>query len=627
VTAFGELDAYLFREGTHTRLYERLGCHLVDGGAALAVWAPNAEAVSVIGDFNGWRPGATPLAPVGDTGVWAGHVAGLGRGALYKYHLRSTHGGYTVAKADPFALRHEVAPGTASMVWSLDDYRWGDDAWMASRARHSRPDAPVAIYEVHLGSWRRATEEGDRPLSYVELAPKLVEHVQRLGFTHVELMPLTEHPFYGSWGYETTGYFAATSRYGTPQELMALIDRLHQAGIGVILDWVPAHFPTDEHGLVYFDGTPLYEHPDRRLGFHPEWNTAIFDFGRPEVRSFLLSSALFWLREYHVDGLRVDGVAAMLYRDCARRPREWLPNAQGGNEYWEAVELLQRLNEAIHREVPDAVTIAEESTAWPKVTGREAEGGLGFDYKWDLGWTHDTLSYLAREPSVRSRHHRELTMRGLYAFSERFVLPLSHDEVSPGKGALLGRFPGDRAQELASLRLLYAYLYSQPGKKLLFMGAELAPWRAWDHDRSLDWHLLDEPAHHQIALLVGELNRLYRTERALHELDTEPAGFHWLDADDAARSVLVYERIARDPSERIVVALNFSPVPQREYRVGVLAPGTYDELLNTDSAAFGGSGMGNLGAVEATPVPAHHRALSLPLVVPALGAVMLRRRA
>ena len=626
MTTFGELDAHLLREGTHTRLYEKLGAHPGDGGTELAVWAPDAEAVSVIGDFNGWRPGATPLAPVGDAGVWHGTVRELGRGALYKYHLRSKHRGYEVAKADPFAFRHEVAPGTASVVWTLGDYRWSDGAWMAQRARTSRPETPMAIYEVHLGSWMRVPEEGGRSLTYTEIAPKLVDHVRRIGFTHVELMPLTEHPFYGSWGYETTGYFAATSRYGTPQELMALIDALHQAGIGVILDWVPAHFPTDEHGLVYFDGTPLYEHPDRRLGFQPEWNTSIFDFGRPEVRSFLLSSALFWLREYHVDGLRVDGVAAMLYRDYAREPGAWIPNAQGGNEYWEAVELLQRLNDAIHREVPSAITIAEESTAWPNVTRAPAEGGLGFDYKWDMGWMHDTLSYLARDPLYRCHHHNELTMRGLYAFSERFVLPLSHDEVVHGKGSLLGKMPGDRWQKLANLRLLYAYMYSQPGKKLLFMGSELAPWNEWNHDSSLDWHLLDDPSHRQIELLVGELNRLYRTERALHELDTERAGFHWLDPDDAASSVLVYERVARDPADRIVIALNFTPVPRHNYRVGVLAPGSYEELLNTDSTMFGGSGMGNLGAVSTTPVRAHHRELSLSLLLPPLGAVMLRRR-
>jgi 1,4-alpha-glucan branching enzyme len=437
-------------------------------------------------------------------------------------------------------------------------------------------------------------------------------------------MPLTEHPFFGSWGYETTGYFAATSRYGTPEELMELIDDLHAAGISVILDWVPAHFPTDEHGLVYFDGTPLYEHPDRRLGFHPEWNTSIFDFGRQEVRSFLLSSALFWLERYHVDGLRVDGVASMLYRDYGRKAGEWIPNQHGGNEYFEAVELLQRLNEAIAREQPATITIAEESTAWPKVTGKTTDGGLGFSFKWDMGWMHDTLRYLARDPIHRQHHHGELTFRGMYAWAERFVLPLSHDEVVHGKGSLIRKMPGDRWQQFANLRLLYAYQWSQPGKKLLFMGQEFAQWAEWNHDASLDWHLLGDPAHRQIQLLVGELNRLYRSEPALHELDCEPAGFQWLSANDAEKSVIVYERIGRH-DERVIVALNFTPVPRHNYRVGVTRPGLWSEILNTDAVELGGSGHGNLGAIEAAPVRANERPFSLTLTVPPLGAVFMRR--
>ncbi len=619
---FGELDAHLFREGKHPRLHEKLGSHPVDGGSHVATWAPHAAAVSVIGDFNGWKPGANPLAPLDDTGVWQGFVPNLGKGALYKLHITSKHRGYEVAKADPFALRHEVAPGTASIVWTTE-YAWHDSEWMTTRADRSACTAPMSIYEVHLGSWMRVPEQGNRSLTYREIAPKLVEYVTKLGFTHVELMPLTEHPFYGSWGYETTGYFAATSRYGTPDDLMAMIDALHQAGVGVLLDWVPAHFPSDEHGLVYFDGTPLYEHPDRRLGFHPEWNTSIFDFGRQEVRSFLLSSALFWLERFHVDGLRVDGVASMLYRDYGRKPGEWIPNAQGGNEYFEAVELLQRLNEAIAREQPGAITIAEESTAWPKVTGKPSEGGLGFSYKWDMGWMHDTLRYLARDPIHRRHHHNELTFRGMYAWSERFVLPLSHDEVVYGKGSLLGKMPGDRWQKFANLRLLYAYQWSQPGKKLLFMGGEFAQWSEWNHDASLDWHLLDEPSHRQIQLLAGELNRLYRTEPALHELDCEAAGFNWLAADDAERSVLVYERIAKN-EQRVVCALNFTPVPRINYRVGVPRPGLWSEILNTDAVELGGSGHGNLGGVEATPVRANDRPFSLNLTVPPLGAVFLR---
>ena len=624
--AFGELDAHLMREGKHPRLHEVLGSHPVAGGTRFSVWAPHAAEVSVIGEFNNWKPGANPLQLITnpDTGgVWSGVVPKVARGALYKYHVRSKVRGYEVAKADPFALRHEVAPGTASYVWTID-YRWNDAEWMKHRVPRSTASAPISIYEVHLGSWMRVPEDGNRSLSYTEIAPRLVEHVKKLGFTHVELMPVTEHPFFGSWGYETTGYFGATSRYGYPEELMALIDQLHQAGIGVYLDWVPAHFPTDEHGLQYFDGTPLYEHPDKRLGFHPEWNTSMFDYGRQEVRSFLLSSALFWLERYHVDGLRVDGVASMLYRDYGRKHGEWIPNAQGGHEYWEAVELLQRLNEAIAREQPGTVTMAEESTAWPRVTHAQSDGGLGFSYKWDMGWMHDTLQYMNRDPVHRRHHHNELTMRGLYAWSERFIMPLSHDEVVHGKGSLIAKMPGDHWQKFANLRLLFAYMFSQPGKKLLFMGSELAQWREWNHDASLDWHLLDEPAHRQIQDLVGTLNHLYKSERALHELDAEPAGFHWLSADDAEHSVLVYERVARDVNDRVICALNFTPMPRPNYRVGVPRAGHYRELLNTDAAAFGGSGQGNLGGVDATPVRAHRRELSINLTIPPLGAVFLK---
>jgi 1,4-alpha-glucan branching enzyme len=620
---FGELDAHLMREGKHPRLHEKLGAHPIDGGTQFATWAPNAAAVSVIGDFNHWTPGKHPLVPLGDTGVWRGSVPGVKKGDLYKLHVRSKLRGYEVAKADPYALRHQEAPGTASVVWTTE-YTWRDAAWMAARGDKSTPGAPMAVYEVHLGSWMRVPEDGNRSLTYKEIAPKLVEYVTKLGFTHVELMPLTEHPFYGSWGYETTGYFAATSRYGSPEDLMALVDALHQANVGVILDWVPAHFPTDEHGLVYFDGTALYEHPDRKLGFHPEWNTSMFDYGRQEVRSFLLSSALFWLERFHVDGLRVDGVASMLYRDYGRKHGEWIPNDKGGNEYFEAVELLQRLNEAIHREQPATVTIAEESTSWPKVTGAVSDRGLGFSYKWDMGWMHDTLRYIARDPIHRRHHHNELTFRGMYAFAEKFVLPLSHDEVVYGKGSLLGKMPGDRWQKFANLRLLLAYQWSQPGKKLLFMGSEIAQWKEWNHDASLDWDLLNDANHRQIQLLVGELNRLYRSEAAMHELDCEQAGFHWVVADDADQSCLVYERVARN-DQRVLVALNFTPMPRFNYRVGVRHAGLWSEILNTDATELGGSGHGNLGGVEAAPVRSHGRAFSLNLTLPPLGAVFLRR--
>ncbi|HEY0190860.1 MAG TPA: 1,4-alpha-glucan branching protein GlgB [Kofleriaceae bacterium] len=617
---FGELDAHLMREGTHPKLYEKLGAHPTTDGTRFAVWAPNAEQVSVIGDFNGWQPDATPLRELPNTGgVWHGFVPGVATGALYKFHIRSKVQGYQVEKADPFAIRSEREPHTASIVWR-PEHAWADADWMANRAGRSRLDAPISIYEVHLGSWMRVPEDGNRSLTYREIAPKLIEHVQKLGFTHLELMPLTEHPFYGSWGYETTGYFAATARYGTPDDLMAMIDQIHQAGIAVILDWVPAHFPNDQHGLAYFDGTALFEHADRRLGFHPEWNTQVFDFGRQEVRSFLLSSALYWLEQFHINGLRVDGVASMLYRDYSRKAGEWIPNSQGGNQYFEAVELLQRLNAAIAREQPATITMAEESTAWPHVTGTEHDG-LGFNYKWDMGWMHDTLAYLAHDPIHRKYHHHELMFRGVYAFTERFVLPLSHDEVVHGKGSLLHKMPGDRWRQFANLRLLYAYMFCQPGKKLLFMGSEFAQDREWNHDASLDWHLLDDPMRRQLQLLVGELNKLYREVPALHQRDCDPAGFQWLEADNGEMSVLVYERIAHD-GQRVVCALNFTPMPRHNYRIGVTSRGLWRELINTDAGDFGGSGQGNFGGSEATPVGAHGREQSINVTLPPLGAVM-----
>lgn len=625
--AMGAIDLHLFAEGTHEGLHDKLGAHpgVVGGeeGTWFGVWAPNAGSVSVIGGWNGWTPGATPLASLGPSGVFQSFVPGVRRGDLYKLHVAPRAGGPPADKADPFGFRHEVPPGTASVVWDLE-HAWRDAAWMSRRAEKSKKSAPLSIYEVHLGSFFRPSDDPSRLPAYTEIAPRLADHARRVGFTHVELMPVTEHPFYGSWGYETTGYFAATSRYGTPQDLMALIDVLHAADLGVLLDWVPAHFPTDAHGLSAFDGTALFEHQDPRQGFHPEWHTAIFNYGRHEVRSFLLSSAMMWLRRFHADGLRVDGVSSMLYLDYGRREGEWIPNERGGRENLHAIEFLQRLNTAVKRQVPDAITVAEESTAWPRVTGPIESGGLGFDYKWDLGWMHDTLRYLGREAAHREHHHAELTFRGLYAFAESYILPLSHDEVVHGKGSLLAKMPGDVWQKLANLRLLFAWMYSQPGKKLLFMGSEIAEDAEWSHDRPVDWHLRDAPAHRQIELLVGELNRVYRQEPSLHQLDADPAGFHWLDADDAVRSVLVYERIARDPEDRTLVALNFLPEPQRNRRVGVLRPGTWEEILNTDSASFGGAGHGNWGGVEASPVPWHGRPFSLSLTVPPLGAVFLR---
>ena len=621
-------DVYLFNEGTWLRAYEKMGAHpcVLDGeeGVYFAVWAPNAERVSVVGDFNDWTPGKHPLVPRGSSGIWEGFVPGLGVGARYKYHIVSRFNGYQLFKADPYGLRHECSPGTASIVWDLT-YDWGDADWLRQRARANALDAPMQIYEVHLGSWMRVPEEGNRWLTYREIAPKLAEHVQRMGFTHVEFLPVMEHPFYGSWGYQVTGYFAPTARYGDPQDFMFLIDTLHQHGIGVILDWVPSHFPTDEHGLVFFDGTHLYEHADPRKGFHPDWHTAIFNYGRNEVRTFLLSSAMFWLDRYHADGLRVDAVASMLYLDYSRGPGEWIPNEYGGRENLEAIAFLRRLNEEVYRHHPDVQTIAEESTAWPMVSRPTYVGGLGFGLKWDMGWMHDTLLYFSRDPIYRKYHHNELTFRLLYAFNENFVLPLSHDEVVHGKGSLLAKMPGDDWQKFANLRLLYGYQYTQPGKKLLFMGAEIAQWREWNHDTSLDWHLLQYPPHEGVRRWLADLNHLARREPALYELDCSPEGFEWIDCNDAENSVLVYLRKSRRPGEELLVVCNFTPVPRQNYRVGVPAPGFWQELLNSDARDYGGSGWGNLGGVEAVPVPWHGRTWSLTLTLPPLAIVIFKR--
>ncbi|MBI4541060.1 MAG: 1,4-alpha-glucan branching protein GlgB [Gemmatimonadetes bacterium] len=626
-------DLYLFNEGSHFRLYEKLGAHLLpperaDGAAGVyfAVWAPNAAAVSVVGDFNDWGPGRHSLRPRATSGIWEGFVPGVTAGTRYKYHVRSRFGRSRVAKADPFGFLHQTPPGTASLVASLD-YEWGDGGWMAHRGEAQALRSPVAIYEVHLGSWRRVPEEGDRPLTYRGTAPLLADYVEEMGFTHVEFLPVMEHPFYGSWGYQITGYFAPTSRYGGPQDLMYLVDYLHRRGIGVILDWVPSHFPADEHGLGLFDGTHLYEHADPRLGFHPDWNSFIFNYGRHEVRSFLVSSAIFWLHHYHADGLRVDAVASMLYRDYSRRDGEWIPNEFGGRENLEALGLLRRLNEEVYRSFPAVQTIAEESTAWPMVSRPTHVGGLGFGLKWDMGWMHDTLAYLAHDPIHRSYHHNELSFRMVYAFNENFVLPLSHDEVVHGKGSLLAKMPGDEWQKCANLRLLLAYMYTQPGKKLLFMGGEFAQGQEWNHDRSFDWHLLDQPRHASMRRLVHDLNDLYRAEPALYELDCEPAGFEWVDCHDATNSVLSFLRKGRNPDDLILAVCNFTPVPRWNYRVGVPRGGIWHEILNTDAKPYGGSGLGNLGAVEAAPIPFHGRYHSLMLLLPPLACLVLKSEA
>jgi 1,4-alpha-glucan branching enzyme len=623
VTLLTADDLHLFNEGTHFRLADKLGAHPMTArgkaGTYFAVWAPNARAVSVVGDFNGWDAVHNPLAPRQSSGIWEGFVPGVGVGAVYKYAIDGANG--LRLKADPLARYAEQPPRTASIVWDLD-HPWEDAGWMEDRARRSALDAPISIYELHLGSWRRSLEE-DRPLTYLELAEQLPAHVRRNGFTHVELLPVMEHPFTGSWGYQTTGYFAPTSRFGTPQELMTLIDALHREQIGVILDWVPSHFATDPHGLELFDGTHLYEHADARQGFHPDWGSYIFNYGRNEVRSFLLSSALHWLDAYHADGLRVDAVASMLYLDYSRKQGEWIPNRYGGRENLEAIDLMRTLNTAVYGEHPGAQTYAEESTAWPMVSRPTYVGGLGFGFKWDMGWMHDTLLYFQHEPIHRRYHHHELTFRGLYAFTENYVLPLSHDEVVHGKGALLDKMPGDEWQKRANLRALLGYMYALPGKKLLFMGAEIGQWREWHHDSSIDWHLLDEPGHEGIRRWVADLNGVYRERPAMHELDCDPAGFEWVHTSDSDASVLAFLRKGRDPADTVLVVLNLTPVVRHRYRVGAPRGGRWRELLNSDGDVYGGGGTGNLGAVEADHNPAHGRDHSLVLSLPPLACLLL----
>jgi len=627
VTLLTDDDLFLFNEGNHYRLYAKLGAHpyVADGtaGTYFAVWAPDAEQVFVIGDFNYWNRTSHPLRPRGESGIWEGFIAGVSRGALYKYHIVSRYHGYRVDKADPFAFLQETPSKTGSVVWDLE-YAWGDQAWLAGRHQNNSWSSSLAIYEVHLGSWMRVPEENYRPLTYRELAPKLADYVQRLGFTHVEFLPVMEHAFYGSWGYQSTGYFAPTSRYGTPQDFMYLIDYLHQRGIGVILDWVPAHFPTDQHGLAYFDGTYLFEHADPRQGFHPEWNSSIFNYSRNEVRNFLISSALFWLDRYHADGLRADAVASMLYLDYARQPGEWIPNNYGGRENLEAINFLRRLNEEVYKNYPAVQMFAEESTAWPMVSRPTYVGGLGFGLKWDMGWMHDTLKYMSKDPIYRKYHHNNLTFRMLYAFTENFVLPLSHDEVVHGKGSLLGKMSGDDWQKFANLRLLFGYMYGQPAKKLLFMGGEFGQWREWNHEESLDWHLVQYAPHADLQRWVRDLNRLYRSEPALHELDLDPAGFEWVDANDAEQSVLSFLRKASSTDDIFLVVCNFTPVPRINYRLGVPRAGLWREVLNSDAHEYGGSGWGNWGGVEADPIPFHGRPCSLNLTLPPLATVFFK---
>jgi 1,4-alpha-glucan branching enzyme len=610
-------DVYLFHQGTHRHAYQMMGAHLVEGGAHFAVWAPGARSVELIGPWNRWRGGTDRLARLSnESGIWTRFVPGVAGGTPYKFRLVA-YDGVELDKSDPYAFFSEVAPRTASRVWD-PTYAWSDDRWMTERAVRQSPGAPISIYEVHLGSWRR---RGGRFLTYRELAPLLAAHATDRGFTHVELLPVTEHPFYGSWGYQTTGYFAATSRYGEPEDLMFLVDTLHQANVGVILDWAPAHFPSDAAGLGRFDGTWLYEHADPRLGVHPDWGSLVFNYGRPEVRSFLASSASWWLRRYHMDGIRLDAVASMLYLDYSRKEGEWVPNRFGGRENLDAIAFLRDLTSGIRTDFPDALAIAEESTAWPRVTGDARERGLGFDLKWDMGWMHDTLAYFQLDPVFRKHNHDKITFRPMYAWSERFVLPLSHDEVVHGKASLLGKMPGDEWQRFANLRLLYAAMFATPGKKLLFMGSELAPWTEWNHERELEWGLLAHAKHAQVQALVESLNALYRDRKALHARDHDPSGFEWIDFQDRDNSVLAFLR--RDGDAMVLVVLNFTPVPRYGYALGVPIAGRWNEILNTDASELGGSGVGNLGGVEALDVPHHGRPSSLALTLPPLGAVYL----
>ncbi|HKC61328.1 MAG TPA: 1,4-alpha-glucan branching protein GlgB [Myxococcales bacterium] len=621
----GELDSHLAAEGRHERLWERLGAHPAHHrgtyGTSFAVWAPTARSVSVVGDFNSWDGRLHLMRSIGSTGIWELFVPEVGPGTRYKFEIRPGSGGARLLKADPLAFRTEAPPQTASVVHALDRYQWKDAESVQARASGDPLRRPISIYEVHVGSWRRVVEEGDRPLTWAEAGAQLADYVAEMGFTHVELLPVAEHPFGGSWGYQVTGYFAPTARHGHPDDFRALVDALHARGIGVILDWVPAHFPTDPHALARFDGTALYEHEDPRQGAHPDWGTLVFNYGRNEVRNFLLASALFWLEEYHADGLRVDAVASMLYRDYSRKPGEWVPNKYGGRENEEAIAFLKEVNERVRDLHPGALMIAEESTAFPKVTARAKDGGLGFHFKWSLGWMHDTLHYFATDPVYRKWRHDALTFGLMYIFSENFLLPFSHDEVVHGKGSLLSRMAGDDWQKFANLRALYGWMWAHPGKKLLFMGGELAQRAEWNHDRSLDWHLLEAPAHAGVQRLVRDLNRAYRGEPALFELDGDPAGFQWVQVGSADVNVLAFLR--RSGDRHVAAVANLSPVPRYGYRVGLPRAGEYREVLNTDAAEYGGSGLGNHGRVRAEAVPHDGQPASAEMTLPPLGVVWL----
>nr|WP_254625124.1 1,4-alpha-glucan branching protein GlgB [Myxococcus sp. CA051A] len=599
----GEMDLYYAGEGRHERLWERMGAHLIHHngtrGVSFAVWAPTAAGVSVVGDFNSWDGRLHSMRRMGASGIWELFVPEVGEGARYKFEIRPGQGGPRVLKSDPFAFRAEVPPATASVVHDLGRYGWGDGSWLESRTQKSDvAHQPWSVYEVHLGSWRRVVEDGDRPMTYRELAPALAEYVKHMGFTHVELLPVSEHPYGGSWGYQVSGYYAPTARFGHPDDFRFMVDHLHQEGIGVIVDWVPGHFPRDAHALGEFDGTALYEHADPRKGAQPDWGTLVFNFGRNEVRNFLIANALFWIEEYHIDGLRVDAVASMLYLDYSRKQGEWIPNRWGGRENEEAIQFLRELNDTVRRKHPGVVVIAEESTAWPKVSSPVSEGGLGFHFKWNMGWMHDTLSYFSKDPIYRQYHHNQLTFGLLYAFSEHFMLPLSHDEVVHGKGSLYGRMPGDPWQKRANLRSLFAWMWAHPGKKLLFMGGEFGQPAEWNHDKSLDWHLTQDPGHQGIQRLVARLNRIYKELPALYDADSEPVGFQWLQPDSASSNVLAFVRRSRQPGRHVVCVANLSPTVREKYRVGFPLQANYVEVLNSDAGEYGGSNTGNMGQLH-----------------------------
>lgn len=622
-------DAHLLAEGTHLHIYERLGAHITDlngvRGVLFAVWAPNASRVSVIGNFNNWDGRRHPMRFHHSNGIWELFVPGLDEGQVYKYEIKTRYHGYTVAKADPVAFFSEMRPNNASVVWDINKYQWNDDQWLAERGERHDPSKPISIYELHIGSWRR--KNGWEWLTYRDLIDELIPYVKEMGFTHIELLPVAEHPFDGSWGYQVTGFFAPTSRYGTPDDFMAFVDACHQAGLGVIVDWVPAHFPTDEHGLGFFDGTHLYEHADPRQGHQPDWGTYVFNYGRNEVTQFLISNAIFWIDKYHIDGLRVDAVASMLYLDFSRKPGEWVANRYGGRENLDAIAFIRRFNDELHRLFPTAITVAEESTSFAGVTRTTEEGGLGFDYKWNMGWMHDTLQYFENNPIYRAYHHGTMTFSLLYAFSEKFLLPFSHDEVVHLKRSILDKMPGDVWQRLANTRLLYSYQWSHPGKKLLFMGGEFGQWREWSEERSLDWHLLTaDPRHAQLQSCVKRLNRLYQEESALHEEEYSWEGFQWIDLHDYERSILSYYRRAPSSDEKILVILNFTPVVRHGFRLGVPEPGTYREIFNSDAAEFGGSNVVNEPR-QSSDVAWHGHQNSIELVLPPLGAVFLKRNA